>query len=353
MVLSTTGASWSLEKGKSSTTTGSPFTSRFPTGSKVTVTNRNAANSRKTLGLNRSRQTSTSEEDFKETQEPESGMDVDIVTDSSNGRHGKREVESVPETPPKKGKHNSKKESVIVIGSSDEEDPLVAKSNVAKQRPSKQRTRFDIDLTDVDDIPSSTHTKQTASARVIDLTAANAVEDEQDVTQGSTHTQSLEIERIDGVDIAQVTFDLEKITKLWEDAASSPSFKKATASDDVEKNLADEVEVDDTGGEGAEELLSRVIQKEDFMTMDILGQFNLGFIIVRSRRRAHVDGTDGMDLDEGVNSAEEIDDLFIVDQHAADEKYNFETLQQTTKIESQKLIRSVLGHHLDSDTVLN
>jgi MutL C terminal dimerisation domain len=37
-----------------------------------------------------------------------------------------------------------------------------------------------------------------------------------------------------------------------------------------------------------------------------------------------------------------MDDLFIVNQHAADEKYNFETLQQTTSIKSQNLFRWVL-----------
>lgn len=31
------------------------------------------------------------------------------------------------------------------------------------------------------------------------------------------------------------------------------------------------------------------------------------------------------------------DDLFIVDQHASDEKYNFETLQRTTEMQSQQL----------------
>jgi len=36
---------------------------------------------------------------------------------------------------------------------------------------------------------------------------------------------------------------------------------------------------------------------------------------------------------------DQMDDLFIVDQHASDEKYNFETLQQTTRIQSQKLFR--------------
>lgn len=61
--------------------------------------------------------------------------------------------------------------------------------------------------------------------------------------------------------------------------------------------------------------LSREISKDMFCKMSIIGQFNLGFIITK--------------LDA---------DLFIVDQHATDEKYNFETLQNTTKIISQKLV---------------
>ena len=49
--------------------------------------------------------------------------------------------------------------------------------------------------------------------------------------------------------------------------------------------------------------------------MEILGQFNLGFIITRLGQ-----------------------DLFIIDQHATDEKYNFETLQQTYVLQNQRLI---------------
>lgn len=51
------------------------------------------------------------------------------------------------------------------------------------------------------------------------------------------------------------------------------------------------------------------------MQMVVHGQFNLGFIIASLGK-----------------------DLFIIDQHATDEKYNFETLQKTTKVQSQKLI---------------
>ncbi|CAH0584148.1 unnamed protein product [Chrysodeixis includens] len=64
-----------------------------------------------------------------------------------------------------------------------------------------------------------------------------------------------------------------------------------------------------------EEELSREISKDSFKDMNVIGQFNLGFIITRLE-----------------------DDLFIIDQHATDEIYNFETLQKTTELTSQKLV---------------
>ncbi|OMJ23473.1 DNA mismatch repair protein PMS1 [Smittium culicis] len=67
--------------------------------------------------------------------------------------------------------------------------------------------------------------------------------------------------------------------------------------------------------ESAALALSRTINKYDFKKMKVIGQFNLGFII------CSLDG-----------------DLYIVDQHASDEKYNFETLQQKSVISSQPLI---------------
>uniref|UniRef100_A0A670KFQ4 Mismatch repair endonuclease PMS2 n=1 Tax=Podarcis muralis TaxID=64176 RepID=A0A670KFQ4_PODMU len=65
----------------------------------------------------------------------------------------------------------------------------------------------------------------------------------------------------------------------------------------------------------AEDELRKEIRKEMFAKMDIIGQFNLGFIIAK------------------LNS-----DLFIIDQHASDEKYNFEMLQEHTVLQGQKLI---------------
>ncbi|ALC41380.1 Pms2, partial [Drosophila busckii] len=75
-------------------------------------------------------------------------------------------------------------------------------------------------------------------------------------------------------------------------------------------------EINPQQNQNAEAELEKEIGKADFARMQIVGQFNLGFIIVK--------------LD---------DDLFIVDQHAADEKFNFETLQRTTQLEHQRLTR--------------
>ncbi|KIJ19585.1 hypothetical protein PAXINDRAFT_68886 [Paxillus involutus ATCC 200175] len=98
----------------------------------------------------------------------------------------------------------------------------------------------------------------------------------------------------------------------------SATLRSAVSSANLETAAADNV---------ASAALSRIISKADFEHMQILGQFNLGFIIVRKRNSAPGGGE------------AEMDDLFIVDQHAADEKWNFETLQEKTVIESQKLFR--------------
>lgn len=68
-----------------------------------------------------------------------------------------------------------------------------------------------------------------------------------------------------------------------------------------------------------EDRLSLTVSKEDFAHMHIVGQFNLGFILA---------------LRPSSSSAE----LFIIDQHASDEKYNFERLQSSTVVQNQRLV---------------
>ncbi|KAL1918986.1 uncharacterized protein VTP21DRAFT_2367 [Calcarisporiella thermophila] len=81
----------------------------------------------------------------------------------------------------------------------------------------------------------------------------------------------------------------------------------------------------------AENELNRVLTKSDFSSMTVIGQFNYGFIITRLNTSQ---------LSGKPQSGCQYDgDLYIIDQHASDEKYNFELLQENSVIKSQKLIR--------------
>ena len=73
----------------------------------------------------------------------------------------------------------------------------------------------------------------------------------------------------------------------------------------------------------AENKLSLTVTKADFDRMHIVGQFNLGFILA-IRPASH-------DQDQ--------EELFIIDQHAADEKYNYERFSRTITLQSQRLVQ--------------
>ncbi|ETN37811.1 uncharacterized protein HMPREF1541_07434 [Cyphellophora europaea CBS 101466] len=80
--------------------------------------------------------------------------------------------------------------------------------------------------------------------------------------------------------------------------------------------------------EEQETRLSLTVSKADFAEMKIVGQFNLGFII--AVRHASADAP-----------ARDKDELFIVDQHASDEKFNFERLQAETTVGNQRMVKPV------------
>jgi len=81
------------------------------------------------------------------------------------------------------------------------------------------------------------------------------------------------------------------------------------------KCLKFKAQINPNDNKSAEAELQKQIKKTEFAKMQVYGQFNLGFILTGLEK-----------------------DLFIIDQHATDEKYNFETLQKTTVIKSQKMV---------------
>ena len=60
----------------------------------------------------------------------------------------------------------------------------------------------------------------------------------------------------------------------------------------------------------------------------------------------------GGDDDAGASSSLDTGDLYIIDQHAADEKYRFETLRNATEIHTQRLIAPLPLHLTAADELL-
>ena len=124
---------------------------------------------------------------------------------------------------------------------------------------------------------------------------------------------------------------LQLAQRLQLDEASVKSQFFNWASNTAEARSRSEVDEVSNGLEAddAEEKLSLIISKSDFSQMQVIGQFNLGFILaVRRSPREEEDAGDRPGDD----------DLFIIDQHASDEKYNFERLQASTVVQSQRLV---------------
>jgi DNA mismatch repair protein PMS2 len=108
-------------------------------------------------------------------------------------------------------------------------------------------------------------------------------------------------------------------------------LRSLTQALDTYHRAQDSNDIDDTmDSETAEDKLSLTISKSDFENMKIIGQFNLGFILA---------SRSGVSTSTTSSATSTSDDLFIIDQHASDEKYNFERLQATTIVQSQRLVR--------------
>lgn len=107
----------------------------------------------------------------------------------------------------------------------------------------------------------------------------------------------------DGDDLAVDVYSEPKESSIADSdvqggSASSPSKKRTKATKAKEKNVQIK------------------LHHNDFESMAVIGQFNLGFILCRCRNNS----------------------LWILDQHACDEKFNFERLCANTTIHEQRLI---------------
>lgn len=110
----------------------------------------------------------------------------------------------------------------------------------------------------------------------------------------------------------------EEIRSKWD---SMKALKTGTKSS-PEDNGITTYNIPDEKAETAESRLNTIVKKSDFLNMNIIGQFNRGFILA-SRSK------------DGKSAS----DLFIIDQHASDEKFNFENYTKTMVLEQQPLFK--------------
>ncbi|UJR14601.1 hypothetical protein I4U23_001596 [Adineta vaga] len=110
----------------------------------------------------------------------------------------------------------------------------------------------------------------------------------------------------------KVKFSMDKLKE---------KYRAMSEKEDISSVISDHrfnIHIEENQNEEAEDELRRQIDKADFERMSIIGQFNRGFILV--------------------TLVDHASQLFIVDQHAADEIYNFHRLYEQTTVSRQPLL---------------
>ena len=329
MVLDTTGASWNLKPGQE----GPPHKRPHPADMSGSSSGKSArANMRARLAGFARGGTQTVQE--KEDEGESDSLEEEEVTEGIEQMAVDEDEERLRSPSPKKMDDDEDKsstdvveETMVIDSSESEEDETseqpndTSRSAAAATAGSPNSAQVSDDLTSNSDVLLGSSPKAGATSE----SAVHATPSSPSKVSGIRS----EVVRTAKVGSASLAFDLRRTTNAWhaylEHKSSQPQPPQpATRSTDLE---GADLGADD---EKATAALARVLSKVDFGLMEVVGQFNHGFIVARLSK---IGG-------EGLGAT---DDLFIVDQHAADEKYNFETLQATTRLESQRLFTWVAG----------
>ncbi|KAI5466547.1 hypothetical protein BGZ63DRAFT_368840 [Mariannaea sp. PMI_226] len=180
---------------------------------------------------------------------------------------------------------------------------------------------------------TTTHVSSPSTDSTEEITAERVAQEEARIRNSDDQRGPVPVEPREqflksGARKKDATYQAMQYIQITEEALrlQSASWTKIvpnTISQEADEGITDLSAID------AEEKLSLTISKGDFGRMRVAGQFNLGFIIaVRPATR---------DKESNLETPKN-DELFIIDQHATDEKYNFERLQASTVVQSQRLV---------------
>jgi len=138
-------------------------------------------------------------------------------------------------------------------------------------------------------------------------------EEDDDDIQSDDSTDGSETKRVIPVEAEWGSFSsTQSVISQYKDARLMMKKNRKILQSSKRKRTS----IDNDDSNNTDEETTVNLCKEDFLHMSIIGQFNLGFILARCRNN----------------------NLWILDQHACDEKYNFERLCKETVIHEQKLI---------------
>ena len=337
MVLDTSGASWNLKPGQEG-----------PPRKRLHPAEVSGSSSGKSARVNmRARLAGFARDGARVAEDKEDEVDSDGPEDEEAGDGAERPVMDEEEEWPRARSSSSKKtddadvtepeigddgrsstdvvEETMVIDSSDSEDDESSKlSNDVSRSVAAATAASPNSARTADDLTSSTDLLQNSPSD-------GSVPSKGDVavalsSPSKTSGVRTEVVRTIVGDAPPLAFDLERTNNAWRAYLERRAFSQSQPPQPAARSS--DLESADLGAddEKATAALARVLSKADFDSMDVVGQFNRGFIVARLCKNGG----------EGGGGA--TDDLFIVDQHAADEKYNFETLQATTRLESQRLL---------------
>lgn len=200
----------------------------------------------------------------------------------------------------------------------EEEMDTSAPESTPKSALSERSARDDVSM-ETDELDEDDDDDDAETGQHEQPANGNEAEDHHHLTSNNTTTNGAwctgDLER--SITIHDEDQFLERLKRKFSDVGISTSSNgSGYDSGDSQQVFVKAANLENEDDTAAADALSRVLHKSDFARMKVLGQFNDSFILVM--------------LDDY--------DLFIVDQHASDEKYNFEDLQANTRIESQRLV---------------
>ncbi|KAF3389116.1 Mismatch repair endonuclease PMS2 [Penicillium rolfsii] len=246
------------------------------------------------------------DEDERDEEEP--GSEDDASNTSEDG-YIDEEAEEAPEGEEGEEAYSPEPDNTEYVPEGNRESPDGAAEN--EQRPIEEASTVDTDETTLDEAEKKAQ-EEAMVQRLIHQAEERAV-------LPSEHNTSRANKLNKGAAHRDATVQL--VTTM-DGSVSKLRMQMATLRESLQTRKVSSHKADpDLGDEkAAEDRLSLTVSKADFAQMRIIGQFNLGFIIA-------------------VRPGEDHDELFIIDQHASDEKFNFERLQAETVVQNQRLVR--------------